>query len=90
AELTLLPPAVVGSFAEIMHRTGLGVAYWLFEPTDQASGPLSLRRGQRAVGVVYDPEQDARDNYLDSLLPARYDALIFVDTTSALEPLGDD
>jgi len=82
-----LPPAIPGSFGELMHRTGLAVAYWLFTPADRTAGPLAQRHGQRAVGVIYDPEFDARDNYLDTLLPARYDALIFVDTSTALEPL---
>jgi erythromycin esterase-like protein len=84
-----VPPAAPGSFEELMHRTGLPIAYWLFDPADQNAGPLSIPRGQRAVGVVYEPRFDARDNYLNSLLPARYDALIFVDTTTALEPLGE-
>lgn len=88
-EIFSVPPAVPGSFAELMHRTGLATAYWLFEPDDQYAGPLAIRRGQRAIGVIYNPEFDARDNYLDTLLPARYDALMFIDTTTALEPLGE-
>ena len=87
-ETFTMPPAVAGSFEELMHQTGLAVAYWLFEPDDREQGPLARPRGQRAVGVVYDPEADSRDNYLGTLLPARYDALIYVDTTTALEPLG--
>lgn len=81
-----VPPAVADSFDELLHRTGLETAYWLFEPSDREFGPLAERRGQRAIGVVYEPEFDARDNYLATLLPARYDALIFVGETSALEP----
>lgn len=86
-ELLPLPPAVQGSFDELLYRTGREVAYWLFDPADRSSGPLAQPRGQRAVGVVYEPEFDARDNYLTTLLPARYDALIFVsDSTALLQP----
>jgi erythromycin esterase len=41
----------------------------------------------RAIGVVYDPEREKFRNYVPSLISERYDALIFLDTTSALHPL---
>ena len=82
-----LPPAATGSFEDILHQTGLSVAYWLFTSADRQAEPLTIYRGQRGVGVVYEPEFDTRDNYLGTLLPARYDALIFIDTTSALQDL---
>ncbi|QOC21941.1 erythromycin esterase family protein [Wenzhouxiangella sp. AB-CW3] len=39
----------------------------------------------RAIGVVFDPAQPAA--YVPTLLPWRYDALIFISRTSALNPL---
>ncbi len=42
--------------------------------------------GHRAIGVVYHPE-DERGNYVPTLLPFRYDALIHIDKTQALHPL---
>jgi erythromycin esterase len=42
--------------------------------------------GHRAIGVVYHPERD-RGNYVPTLLPFRYDALIYLDKTTALHPL---
>ena len=80
-----LPPAVEGSFEELMHRAGRPVAYWLFAPGDRHDGPLAAPCGLRAVGVVYQPEFDARDNYLATILPGRFDAFIFIDRTQALE-----
>ena len=48
---------------------------------------LRAIRGHRAVGVVYDPEREARGNYVPTSLSSRYDAFIFIDRTHALEPL---
>lgn len=42
--------------------------------------------GHRAIGVVYNPGQDP-NSYVPTLLPARYDALIYLDRTHALHPL---
>jgi erythromycin esterase-like protein len=44
-------------------------------------------RGQRAIGVVYNPKYEKYGNYVPTILPLRYDALIFIDKTTALSPL---
>ncbi len=43
--------------------------------------------GHRAIGVVYDPRHERRGNYVPSILPMRYDAFIYIDRTTALNPL---
>ncbi|MDQ3290408.1 MAG: erythromycin esterase family protein, partial [Bacteroidota bacterium] len=48
---------------------------------------LTQTRGHRAIGVVYDPTQEA-GNYAPTNLPNRYDAFIFIDKTNALSPLN--
>jgi erythromycin esterase-like protein len=44
-------------------------------------------RGQRAIGVVYHPEHEHLGNYVPTVLPRRYDALLFLDRAEALHPL---
>ena len=44
-------------------------------------------RGQRAIGVVYNPECERYANYVPTSLCERYDALLFIDKTNALSPL---
>jgi len=44
-------------------------------------------KGQRAIGVVYNPKYEKYGNYVPTILPLRYDALIFIDKTTALSPL---
>jgi erythromycin esterase len=45
------------------------------------------RRGQRAIGVVYNPEYEIYGNYVPTNLTRRYDAFLHIDKTSALHPL---
>ncbi len=44
-------------------------------------------RGQRAIGVVYNSKYEKHGNYVPTVLPLRYDALLFIDRTNALSPL---
>ena len=44
-------------------------------------------RGQRAIGVVYNPQYEKYGNYVPTILPLRYDAFLFIDETHALHPL---
>ncbi|EFJ14202.1 hypothetical protein SELMODRAFT_120707 [Selaginella moellendorffii] len=49
---------------------------------------LSEWRGQRAIGVVYDPKKEKWGNYVPTMLAKRYDAFIYIHETKALRPLG--
>jgi erythromycin esterase-like protein len=42
--------------------------------------------GHRAIGVVYYPSNE-HGNYVPSVIPERYDAFLYFDQTSALQPL---
>ena len=44
---------------------------------------------ERAIGVIYRPETERHSHYFESDLAARYDWLIHVRETSAVEPLDD-
>ena len=58
-------------------------------PRDDARIVDALRapRPQRFVGVNYISDDERRRHYIDSSLPNQYDCLVYVDETSALEPL---
>ncbi len=43
--------------------------------------------GQRAVGVVYNPEYEMYGNYVPTNLTRRYDVFLHIDKTTALHPL---
>ena len=44
-------------------------------------------RGQRAIGVVYNPQYEKNGNYVSTDISSRYDAFLFIDETHALHPL---
>lgn len=44
-------------------------------------------KGQRAIGVVYNPNYERYGNYVPTILNLRYDVLLFIDKTNALSPL---
>jgi hypothetical protein len=44
-------------------------------------------RGQRAIGVVYNPVYERYGNYVSTTLTSRYDVLLFIDNITALSPL---
>jgi erythromycin esterase len=81
-----VPPARQGSIEELLHRENASDQLLLFnkkEPDKKFSGPYP----HRAIGVVYHPEAELYGNYVSSVMPARYNAFLYLDKTSALHPL---
>ena len=80
-----VPPAVKNSIEFILHSDGaedklilLNNNYWRDRFNDYI--------GHRAIGVVYHPEREG-GNYVPTLFPFRYDALIYIDKSTALNAL---
>lgn len=81
----IVPPAIKNSVEYLLHHDSsenslvlLRDEYWQEKFKDYL--------GHRAIGVVYHPEYE-RGNYVPTLLPRRYDALIYLDKSNALHPL---
>lgn len=82
----LVPAARADSFEDLLHRAGLRSALLCFDP-EQSEAALLEPRGHRAIGVVYRPQFEHLGNYVPTVLPRRYDALLHFDVTRALDPL---
>jgi erythromycin esterase-like protein len=83
-----VPEARAGSFEDVFHRVQR--PRFLIRFGDGRGGPLDdldEPRGHRAIGVVYHPHTEAWGNYVPTILAKRYDALLFIDETHALDPL---
>lgn len=80
-----MPAARKNSIEAWIHERYGSDGYILFneENDTRYSKPIA----HRAIGVVYDPDRDRISNYVPSILSKRYDALIYIDQTSALHPL---
>jgi erythromycin esterase len=81
-----VPKGWPGSYEDVLHR--LGETSCLLLLSDAPRTPELLQpRGHRAIGVVYHPQYEQYGNYVPTVLPRRYDALLFIDVTRALAPL---
>jgi len=87
AERMTVPPGRPGSWEEILHQLSMDDKLLLFQDEDR-TGPLAVSRGHRAIGVVYHPQYEKYGNYVPTVLPARYDAFLYLDHTEALHPLA--
>ena len=81
-----VPPAHEGSMESAMHRAGHEDKLLLLT---QSGAPPALgeERTHRAIGVVYNPENERWSNYVPTLLTERYDAFLYLDRTHAVKPL---
>jgi erythromycin esterase len=89
-ERMIVPPAVNGSWDNFLHHSNnVGQSKLLtFSHIDKIkTGSFFESKGQRAIGVVYNPSYERYGNYVETILPLRYDAFLFIDETHALHPL---
>jgi erythromycin esterase-like protein len=81
-----VPAARRGSWEDVLHQAVGQDSLLLFGDSARTEEMLRLR-GQRAIGVVYHPEYERLGNYVPTVLPRRYDALLYFEDTDALHPL---
>ncbi|WP_344282915.1 erythromycin esterase family protein [Actinomadura napierensis] len=85
-EVMAVPPPKHGSLEEVLARSELHRGLFVVPPERDMPGFLTGSLGQRAIGVVYDPDRDRRQ-YVPTTLADRYDALCWFRNTTAIEPL---
>lgn len=82
----LVPDGRKGSWEYLLHKAGNENKLLLME--DFKDSFFNEKRiDHRAIGVVYRPQSERYGNYVPTVLPARYDAFIYIDKTTALHPL---
>jgi erythromycin esterase-like protein len=67
--------------------TGEGDRLLILDRTSPAAATLRRTLPHRAIGVVFDPQRERRENYVPTRLAERYDAFVFIPYTHALNPL---
>lgn len=93
-----VPPARAGSLEDLLHEAvsqdQAGVAQrpdalLLIFNDDQDGGISGMDQAidHRAIGVVYNPGAERWGNYVPTVVPRRYDAFIFTDSSRALDAL---
>ncbi len=85
-EIINVPPATSGSIEDVLLDLNMPAFVLIFDQEDVPE-LLAERLGHRAKGVVYIPE-DEQFNYVPTVLPSRYNAFIFLEETTPLNPLN--
>lgn len=80
AERKRVRPALPGSWEDLLHRAGH--ERFLLMPPD-----LPGRRLERAIGVIYLPATERRSHYFEARIADRFDAVVHLDRTTAVEPI---
>ncbi|WP_280444700.1 erythromycin esterase family protein [Nocardia brasiliensis] len=79
--------ALPSSMEELMHDTGHREFLLRMDIPGAATEAMRQPRLQRAIGVVYRPGTERQSHYFHTRPAEQFDALIHIDTTTALEPL---
>lgn len=85
-EIMDMPPALDGSWENLLQRAGPEQFYLLLNESEVAD-VLQSPIPHRAIGVIYNPEQESRGNYVNTVVPQRYSAFIFIRETDILNVL---
>jgi erythromycin esterase-like protein len=81
-----VPPARRGSLEALLHEA-VGTDALVVVPRGDRPAWLDRRLDHRAIGVVYRPEREKWGNYVPTVLGERYDAFLYLEDTSPLQPL---
>ncbi|MCW5599090.1 MAG: erythromycin esterase family protein [Nitrosomonas sp.] len=83
-----IPSPPNDSFEAVLKTLAMGDALLIFPPSDALPPVLQHTIGHRAIGVIYQPEQDHRQ-YVPTTPARRYNALLYVENSTALTPLHE-
>jgi len=84
-EVKILLPALPESFSALMHEAG--TPEFLLMCRGVLEEKRDAERLERAVGVLYLPDSERESHYYPVRLTRQFDALIHIDTTTALDVL---
>lgn len=85
-EKMLLPPAKEGSWEHKLQQVDDN--FILLSKELNRFPELEMKVHHRAVGVVYNPEQERYSNYVPTNITKRYDAFVFLKNSQALHALN--
>lgn len=75
------------SVEELLHDTGIPAFLVRTDRPSEAVDVLGTPRLERAIGVIYQPATERHSHYFHTRFAERYDAVIHIDETTAIEPL---
>jgi erythromycin esterase-like protein len=81
----VLRPALEDSWPDLLHRVGLPAFILNWRHAPGLSAMLDHPRRDRAVGVLYLPDDELNSHYFETRLSRQYDAVLHIDRTEALD-----
>lgn len=87
AAVKRVQPALDGSFEDLFHRAGVSRFFLPMDSGERLRELLTAERLERAIGVIYRPEQERWSHYFHARMAEQFDAVLHLDETHALEPL---
>lgn len=88
-EIKQVRPALPSSYEAIARATGIPRYLVDFRRADASRrAPLSERRLERFIGVIYRPETERWSHYVESALARQFDVYLWFDETAAISPLA--
>ena len=82
-------PARADSYERLLHATGLPKLMLPMRDAAAVQQVLMAPRRERAIGVIYRPDTELHSHYFHATLPRQFDALIHIDSSSAVVPLDE-
>jgi erythromycin esterase-like protein len=79
--------AFPGSCEALLHEILDGGNHLLSLRAEGVAAALYEPMLQRAIGVIYRPETERASHYFEARLPAQFDAILHIDSTTAVQPL---
>ncbi|MGB8467967.1 MAG: erythromycin esterase family protein [Candidatus Babeliales bacterium] len=79
--------ALPDSYEALLHQVGIPRFLLLSKWNEELYKALHQKRLERAIGVLYIPETERESHYFYAHLSEQFDAIIHIDTTTALTPL---
>jgi erythromycin esterase len=81
-----IPPAHNNSYEAVFEQAGMNITIITLNnlKTENLPKQLTSINNNRAIGVVYNPENEYPSNYVPTILSGRYDAFMFIRDTKPL------
>lgn len=86
-ERMTVPAARAGSLEALLHEQVGRDALLVWPRSGSRPAELDRRLDHRAIGVVYRPQRERWGNYVPTVLGERYDAFLYLEDTTPLQPL---
>lgn len=76
------------SYEALLHRANSSRYFLPLKQDPELEDALAKPRLERAVGVIYRPDNERASHYFEAVLPNQFDEICWIDETSAVVPLA--